>query len=189
MNLLPASLAIRCKTTDCQIPATLAERQLIDLRGGASLELDHIVSQIASVADIDLSQLDPTTFEELVRDVLVVSNYFVVEASKVGKDDGIDFIITRDDVLGAVQWFVTVKAYREERVSLAAVRKMVAQLEGAPLGTKGLLVTNGHLTSVSREFLSQVEKEVRVIDGSEFKNMLLQQPKLVARYFPPGGRQ
>jgi Restriction endonuclease len=97
--------------------------------------------------------------------------------SNAGKDDGIDFIISRpkSDQSSPTEvdtWVVQVKAYRERRVNLAVVRQLLEALERAPPETKGMLVTNGHLTSVTREFLSEALTEAGR-EFSHFNSMLL----------------
>jgi hypothetical protein len=81
-----------------------------------------------------------------------------------------------------------VKAYRQQRVSLATIQKLIGFLASTPSDTKGLVITNSRLTSVAREFLSSATlkagRDVRVIDGTELTNLLLRQPDLVDRYFP-----
>ena len=64
---------------------------------------------------------------------------------------------------------------------------MLGYLMTSPLVGKGLVVTNGRLTSVAHDFLSKASErsghELRVIDGTELKNLLSQHPELVERYF------
>jgi hypothetical protein len=56
-----------------------------------------------------------------------------------------------------------------------------------PARSKGLLVTNGQLTSAARDWLASAEAqsriEIRVIEGTELKRLLLQHKELVNKYF------
>ncbi|MCF6108425.1 TIR domain-containing protein [Mesorhizobium muleiense] len=181
----------------CEIPPPLAGRFYVDLRDNWAMGVDRILHQIARAPDVDLLQLDPEAFEHLARDVLVALDFSVMDTPKPGRDAGVDFTATQtgsdpSNPTKAVTWMVQVKAYRQQRVSVDTVQQLLGALSSAPAGTKGLLVTNGRLTSVAREFLSdalsEAKPEIRVIDGSELKNLLLRHPNLVSRYFPSGAR-
>jgi hypothetical protein len=60
-------------------------------------------------------------------------------------------------------------------------------LSVVPKGYKGLLVTNGQLTSAARAWLESAEAknraEVRVVDGPELKRLLLRHKELIYKYF------
>jgi len=84
-------------------------------------------------------------------------------------------------------WIAEVKFYRNARADLNAMRQMASYLERLPGQYKGLIITNGQLTSAAREWLALAENEhrieVRVVDGTELKRLLLNNPQLVDRYF------
>lgn len=182
----------------CEIPLPLASRMYVDLREDVAAGAERLARQLAVAPTVDLSQLDPEGLERLVGDLLNALGFVVSEARETGHDQGYDFSATHTspDTFGAERtetWVVQVKAYRRQRISVAAIRELVAYLASTSSDTKGLLVTNSQLTSVARDFLSsaslQAGRQVRVIDGTELMNLLLRQPNLVGRYFPPGGRQ
>jgi hypothetical protein len=56
-----------------------------------------------------------------------------------------------------------------------------------PKINKALLVTNGKLTSVALDWVSDAPKvtgiPIRVVDGTELKRLLLQNTDLVSKYF------
>jgi TIR domain/Restriction endonuclease len=181
----------------CEIPPPLAGRLYVDLRDDWAMGVDRILHQIVRAPDVDLLQLDPEAFEHLARDLLLALDFSVIDTAKPGRDVGVDFIATQvgsdpSNPTKTVTWMVEVKAYRQQRVSVDTVQQLLRALSSAPAGTKGLLVTNGRLTSVAREFLSdalaEAKPEIRVIDGSELKSLLLRHPDLVSRYFPSGAR-
>jgi hypothetical protein len=183
---------------DCEIPPPLAGLFYIDLRDDWSAGVDRILHQISRAPDIDPLRIDAKALEQLARDLLVALDFSVsVSEARGGRDTGIDFIATQtggdpSNPNQTVVWMVEVKAYRQGRVSVDTVKQLLGTLALTPAGTKGMLVTNGHVTSVAQEFLSdalaETKREIRVIDGSELKTLLLKHPDLVSRYFPPVAR-
>lgn len=185
ITLIPALIE------DCEIPPVLADRVHLDLRADFDKGLERFISQLRAVPDIDFSRLDGRTFEALVGDLLLELG-FSIQQTPLSRDSGFDFIASFSslDPFGAKRqeaWFVEVKLYRDERVSVSALRQMLGYLMTSPQGGKGLVVTNGRLTSVARDFLSEVSArsghELRVIDGTELTNLLSEHPGLVERYF------
>jgi hypothetical protein len=191
ITLIPALIE------DCEIPRVLADRQYIDLRKDFDKGLERLISQLRAVPDIDFSRLDGRTFEKLVGDLLLELG-FSIQQTPLTRDSGFDFIASFSscDPFGAKRqetWFVEVKLYRDQRVSVSALRQMLGYLMISPHGGKGLVVTNSRLTSVARDFLSEASvrsgHELRVIDGTELTNLLSQHPGLVERYFRQSAEQ
>ena len=159
--------------------------------------LERLISQLRAVPDIDFSRIDGRTFERLVGDLLLELG-FSIQQAPLTRDSGFDFIaaFSYRDPFGAKRqetWFVEVKLYREQRVSVSVLRQMLGYLMGSPHVGKGLVVTNSRLTSVARDFLSEASAksghELRVIDGTELTNLLSQHPELVERYFGRSAEQ
>jgi restriction endonuclease Mrr len=182
---------------DCEVPPLLADRQHLDLRHDFQGGVQRLIGQLAAAPDIEFSRLDSRIFEGLVGDLLVELG-FSVQPTPVTRDSGFDFIASHRsrDPFGAEKtdtWLVEVKFYREQRVSVSALRQMLGYLITSSGPSKGLVVTNSRMTSVAREFLSEISRksghELRVIDGTELTNLLIQHPKLVERYFARGGAQ
>jgi hypothetical protein len=182
---------------ECDIPETLADRLYVDLRGDSSVGIRRLAEQIAAASAVDLSHLDGPTFEKLVADLLVTQGFGIRNGGDAGRDLGYDYLATKTthDPSGNERtetWIAEVKAYRQQRVGLATIQQLMGVLASMPASTKGLLVTNGRLTSVAREFLSSATRkagrEVRVIDGVELTDLLIRQPDLAGRYFPAGER-
>jgi hypothetical protein len=185
LNLIPAMIE------DCEIPAFLAGKQYIDLRKDFNAGLQRLVSQLAAIPDIEFSRLDPRTFESLVADLLSDLG-FSVQRTRPTHDSGFDFIASyrSRDPFGAEKtetWLVESRLYREQRVSVSALRQMVGFLVTSRTAGKGLVVTNGRMTSVAREFLAEITlksgQELRVIDGTELMALVIQRPSLVQQYF------
>jgi len=166
---------------DCDVPPLLAGRKNFDLTKDVAAGARRLAEQLASAATIDLSRLDPKTFEQLIAELLAALGF---EISLSHTDHGIDVIATRaKDPLAAERsenWLVEVKKYGQGRVGIATIQQLIAYLSSASSDTKGLLVTNGNITSVAREFLSDASqragREVRVIDGTELTSLLARHP-------------
>lgn len=173
----------------------MADRQYLDLRENRTAAIRRLVEQIGSVPSLDFSKLDGRTFEEMVGELLATLG-FSVQRMPLTRDSGYDFVASyrSRDPFGAEQtdtWLVEVKLYRDGRVSIHALQQLLALLVVTGGSRKGLVVTNGRLTSVARTFLDEsVRKwrpELRVIDGTELTNLLIQHPEVTRKYFPTGG--
>jgi hypothetical protein len=180
---------------DCEIPGLLADRQYLDLRRDLPAAIRRLVEQIGSAPRLDFSKLDGRTFEAMVGDLLAKLG-FSVQRTPLTRDSGFDFVAsypTRDP-FGAEQtdtWLVEVKLYRDARVSIATLQQLLGVLVTTGGNKRGLVVTNGRLTSVARSFLSESTErsraELRVIDGTELTNLLIQHPEVIRTYFGSGG--
>ena len=179
---------------DCDIPPMLSNLQYVDLRSDLEAGIHNLVRQLGVVPNIDFSRLDWKTFENLVADLLVALG-FRVERQHLSRDSGFDFVASfkSKDPFGFEAhetWLVEAKLYKNHRVSMQVLRQMVGYMVTVAGSHKGLVFTNSQLTSVAAKFLEDmVEKsgrELRVIDGSELRALLLRHPKLVERYFKKG---
>lgn len=181
---------------DCEIPPLLADRVFLDLRTDRVNALKRLVDQIGSAPDMDFSRLDSSKFEQLVADLLNKLG-FVVQPIQRSRDSGVDLVATfrSRDPFGAEHtdtWLVDTKLYREQRVSVSSLQQMTVLLSThAGVDKKGLIITNGCLTSVARNFLLEARDrsghDLRVIDGTELANILIQHPDLIRAYFPRAG--
>jgi hypothetical protein len=185
---------------ECEIPPFLAGQQYLDLRYDLTSGIQRLAHQLVGAPNIELFRLDWQTFENLVGDLLTELG-FSIQRTPLIRDSGFDFIASfrfRDPFGGERldKWLVQVKFYRDQRVSVSELQKMLGNLMFSKAATKGLVVTNSRLTSVARGFLAEITEkseksgyELRVIDGTELTNFLIQHPKLIERYFPRGDRQ
>ncbi len=183
--------------TDCKIPPVLASRPYLDLRTDLKSGIGRLIEQLGIVPEIDFSKLDGRSFEQLVADLLTKLG-FSIEHQHVSRGSGFDFaasFVDRDP-FGTVRhesWLIEAKFYRNERVSLQALRQMVGYMVTVTGAHKGLVITNSQLTSVSVKFLQDVTekagREIRVIDGTELRALLLRYPELVKRYFDKGAEE
>jgi hypothetical protein len=176
---------------DCQIPSSLTSLSYLDLRSNPELGLSRLAAQIAALPKINFSLLNAQAFENLISDLLTTLGFEVTHQA-LSQDSGFDFqasLVTRDPfgVKKNESWLVEVKLYRNQRVGISALRQMIGYMMTLPDPHKGLVVTNSQLTSVAEEFLieltSKTQQELRIIDGVELTNLLIQHPSLVERYF------
>jgi hypothetical protein len=112
---------------DCTMPPPLANLVYLDLRSDLEGGISRLIQQLGIAPDIDFSRLDPRSFESLVADLLQ-SLGFSIEHQALSSDSGFDFkasFPTRDP-FGARHedvWLVEVKHYKNQRVSVDAVRQ------------------------------------------------------------------
>jgi len=182
---------------DCDIPPLLRSYQYLDLRTDFEQGVARLVEQLDGVPDIDFSRLDSGSFENLVVDLLTKLGFECVEREwrVAGAQVDLKANYSRLDPFGVEvteTWLVEVKFYREARADLRSIRQLVGYLSRLPYRSKGLLVTNGQLTSAAQDWLKSAEAdsriEIRVIDGTELKRLLLQHTDLVNKYFVRGAR-
>jgi hypothetical protein len=176
---------------DCDIPPLLADRVYIDLRQDFAGGVKRLVAQLAVAPNLEFSNLHAHAFESLVADLLVRLG-FSVQRMSTTRDAGFDFMASyrSRDPFGAERtetWLVEVKLYREQRVSVSVLQQLLGYLVISPGTRRGLVVTNGRLTSEARKFLTESTErsgqQLRVIEGTELTSLLIQHPDLVQRYF------
>ena len=186
ITLLPVVIA------DCEIPAALASHQYLDLRSDFEEGVDRLVEQIGLVSEMDFSILDYRLFEDLVVDLLAMLGFTDMKQGWAIEDKCIDIkaLYPRLDPFSAEiveTWLVEVKFYRKSRADLKSIHQLAGYLSSLPEHCKGLLVTNSQLTSAAREWLASAESkdriQIRVIDGTELKRLLLQHKDLIHKYF------
>ena len=180
---------------DCVIPPLLADRTYIDLRRDRPAAISRLVEQISSAVYIDFSALDSRSFESLASDLLATLG-FSIERTSSSHDSGFDFVASyrSRDPFGAEHletWLVEVKLYQDQRVSVSVLSRVLNILTTSDGSHRGLIITNSRLTSIARNFLADSirtsGRELRVIDGTELANLLIQHPEIVRAYFPLSG--
>jgi hypothetical protein len=188
IRLIPILIA------DCDIPAILRSRHYLDLRENREAGMQRLISQIAAVSSIQLSNLTPRQFENLVGDLLVQLGFSVEAQMPDAKDAGFDFkaVYRSRDPFGVERteiWLAEAKLYRDSRVSIATLRQALGLLSSWPDATTALIVTSGNITSEARSFLaeSKLGLRIRVVEGPELTNLIAKYPVLVERHFSPGG--
>ncbi|WP_280875190.1 restriction endonuclease [Streptomyces pseudovenezuelae] len=178
------------------VPAILGQGPVPEpLRGRAGVTMTHGEASIEELSQriengraLDLLDLRPVDFENLVEDLLRSEGFDVIAFSGAG-DRGYDFVasLPGTDNTPPIEYVVEAKAYRHSRVSVASVHEIAQKVASAGGGRVGMIVTNGQLTSVAKSALADLASlpespEIRVLDGAQVRYLLLKHPDLVRKY-------
>ena len=187
---MPTATKIRA---DCDVPAELATKHVIDLREEIEERIPLLVRQLGTAPSIDFTALSPREFESLVADLLERLGFYDIERGHMVERRQVDIRARHalKDPFGQETeetWLVEVMHYRRARASVNKVSATLALLASLSDRYQGLLVLSGQLTSAARNYLAHSSKHdhpsLRVIDGTELKRLLLANYDLVSRYFP-----
>jgi TIR domain-containing protein/restriction endonuclease len=178
---------------DCKVPPPLSHLAYLDLRHNFDAGVHRLIDQLGMVSDVDFSILsNETEFSSVVCELLLDMGFNIVQRHAGPQELGYDLEATYEavDPLGGTMtqtWLIELKFYRKSRVDLRAIEHLVAGVTRFPTSHKGLLITNGQLTSIARSHLAEASErsrvELRVIDGTELRRLLLDRPKIVRKYF------
>jgi len=189
VTIIPAVIA------DCQVPKSLRDRVLLDLRKDLEGGIDLLVEQIVNAPRIDFSRLSASAFEHLIGDLLERLGFTHVRYQVRVRRWEADIVAEYStcDPFGARVteiWLVETKFYRNERPDLESIHRLTAYIRTLPEKYKLLLVTNGQLTSTAKEWAqtswNTTRSQVRIIEGPELKKLLLSHKDIVEEYFPTG---
>jgi hypothetical protein len=164
----------------CAVPAQLAGRLPVDITAG----IDGLLHRLRASAILDLHALDSARFERLVIDLLSRLGFTVSHSA--GADAGIDFIGTFQDAnrFGvATPYLIQVKLARS---SYRDADRLVDLVRDAGPPWRGMVATNGQLTSVTAKRLTKARNEgaeVQVVDGPRLRSLLLRHPDLIVDHF------
>lgn len=146
-----------------QLQAIVPHRLAEAVRGDQLLEGDAT----NSADDVDLLELDPLAFEQLVADLFKCRGFDVMTTSRSG-DGGVDVFAVDPDPLTGGKIVIQVKRYRNT-VSPAVVRELYGTViaQGA---AKGILVTTSGFGPDSHRFAENLP--LKLIDGPELVQLL-----------------
>jgi hypothetical protein len=174
------------------VPAELASRQVVDLRAEFDLRVREFAQRFAALHHVDLRVMNEVQLTALVQEILVALGFHDIRVSHGQNERGYDIearirsadpFTTEDD-----RWLVQVKSYRSGRADLKTITQMFALVDFWPREAKGLIVTNGQLTSVARSWLASAAqrrgRHVRVLDGTDLREILLRHPEIGRRRIP-----
>jgi len=186
ITILPVLIA------DAEIPGFLHTYQYLDCRVDVERGIERLVDQISAAPDINFSLLTHEGFENLVADLLAELNFTNIERpprfKDIGYDIKADFLHTDPFGLTTTEtWLVECKLYQRSRADLKAISQFLFYLSMLEPNNRGLLVMNSQLTSVALEhlanFKSKTGTDIRVIEGTELKRLLIKHKDLVRKYF------
>lgn len=178
------------------VPDILNTFLYIDLTENIDIGLNVLINQIQNTSKIDFSMLNGYQFENLVADLLQEIGFINIKRNITSGDANIDIICDYKyaDPFGSIQletWIVEVKLYSNSRLDISSIQQIKSQLLSNINYNKALIVTNGYLTSASKQALDLIKSkeqiDIRVIEGSELKRLLLNNNTLINKYFVLGG--
>lgn len=176
---------------DCDVPPALASWPSVDLTTDFDGAVSGLGQRLRVLPRIQFRHLDPPQFESLVADLLRALG-FSINPTTSAIDTPVDMIgyLKTRDVFGAEQletWFIQVKHYREQRISVSVLQQMLGYMLTTSRPVRGLIVTSAQLTSVAREFLTSATTrtghQLRVVDSNELTSLLVNHPGIVEKHF------
>jgi hypothetical protein len=180
---------------DCEIPTDLADRLYLDLRYNFPAGVARLVEQLTLTPQIDFGSINEISLLNLSVDLLTELGFYNVQVchGPVEKGYDIEARYRSKDPFGKETeevWLVEVKLYKSGRADLRSISQMFQAIGTMPANYKGLIVTNGQVTSAARSWLESARDtqrgEIKVIDGTELRRLLLLHPALIRRYFEKG---
>ena len=159
-----------------------SEEKEIELESGTktpeeSIELVYlrIKQNLAQEILQQVKAVSPSFFEKLVIDLLVKMGYggSRKDAGKaVGKsgDEGIDGIIN-EDRLGLDIIYIQAKRW-ENVVGRPEIQKFVGALQGQR-ARKGIFITTSDFTNEAKNYASNIETKIVLIDGNQLANLMI----------------
>ncbi|MFF4590966.1 TIR domain-containing protein [Streptomyces sp. NPDC001388] len=169
------------------IPESLANRTVVDMTQ-KEVSIDDLARRIQIGHSLDLLDMSPLDFENLVRDILESEGFGILHAP-ITSDYGYDLIARSpgDDTTSPKEYAIQVKAYQNSRVSVASLHRVAEEAIEKASKRNLLIVTNAQLTSLASDTLRDLTAvpgtpEIRVIDGVQLKYLLLRHPDLALRY-------
>ncbi len=176
-----------------KLPNILNSIQYIDLTKDFERGLQELVTQIINSSLINFAKLTPLTFEEMIVDLFHSLGFLEIQRNIIADDcQEIDIVAKYPytDPFGDKRletWIVETKFYKNSRLDIKSIQQLHYNLVYKEHYTKGLLVTNGHLTSASKRYFESLpnkeKKDMKIIEGNELKRLILKNKKLVTKYF------
>lgn len=167
----------------------------IDLTTNFDSGLNTLVSQLQNTSKIDFSMLNGYQFENLIADLLQKIGFINIKRNITLDNTEIDIVgdYKYIDPFGDIRletWIVEVKLYNNARLDVKSIQQIKSQFLSNTNFDKALIVTNGYLTSASKQALDLIKSkekiDIRVIEGSELKRLLLKNTALIDKYFTYG---
>jgi restriction system protein len=125
---------------------------------------------------LDDEKCDPSFFEKLVVDLLIVMGYGGSKkdaGEAIGKsgDEGIDGVI-KEDKLGLDVVYIQAKKWKNP-VGQPETQKFAGALQGQK-ARKGIIITTSSFTAQAKDFISKIESKIILIDGEMLANLMIE---------------
>jgi hypothetical protein len=174
-----------------RLPESLSARVYFDLRKPNARRIRELIDLLETRSKIDFSGLDYNAFDLMVGDLLKELGFKNIKSRVRMGDIEADFTAEYSvkDPFGRESvetWIVENKFYHHERPTIRLIRDFASKLLLFDRPSYGLLVTNGQLTSVARNWLERFEMRygtrISVIDGPELRELLMRYPTVARKY-------
>lgn len=179
---------------NCRIPSEFIDFEIINLTRGFDKGIQKVVEKLKLIPEISFEHFTPSEFNNFVVDLL---KEFGFKSLTWQYSDQFDFGI---DLIGEYwnknpfgqknkeTWIVEIKYYGNERFSTNSIYQLVDYYKRfKERNANLLLITNSILTSVSEEFLEEIQKDKKipivVLDGNSLKQIIPSRKKLLNKYF------
>ena len=116
-------------------------------------------------------ELSPRQFEELVAELFMEKGYHV-ELTQQTRDGGKDLIIMNRSDIGNFMVYAECKHYRPDRpVGVDVVTQLLGRIN-FDRATAGMVVTSSYFSPDARDFQSQIEHQMSLIDFAKLSSMI-----------------
>jgi hypothetical protein len=179
---------------DCEPPPWLADRAAFDFRSDFAQTKQYLSDFISNCAKIDFTRLNGRSFELMVAELLRGQGFEAAQTVQSPKDNAFDIVAHRVDPSTGRQemWLIETKLYREQRPDIVSLREFFNQAESIQHPVRLLLITNSHVTSVARNWLTHFRskhgRDLQIIEGPELRRLLGRNKTVVDHYFADPAR-
>lgn len=174
------------------VPDMLNTFLYIDLTTNFDSGLNSLVNQLQNTKKIDFSVINGYQFENLIADLLREIGFINIKRNVTIGNTEIDIVGDYKylDPFGDIRletWIVEAKLYKNSRLDVKSIQQIKKLFLSDTNFDKALVVTNGFLTSATKQVLDLIKSkekiDIRVIEGSELKRLLLKNTALTDKYF------
>lgn len=175
-----------------EIPQLLESYQFLDLTKDKQEGIINLISRIKNSMKIDFSKLSPKQFEDLTYDLIHCIGFTNILRNLKISENEIDIIaqFPYTDPFGSKEletWIIESRLYINARVDIKLINRLQGILMSNKEYSKGLVITNGYITSAALRFIKDVRENsrlyIKTIDGNELKRLLFKNEQLIQKYF------
>ena len=153
---------------------------------------ERVSKLIKNYLHINLNDVNPLDFENLVKDVLKAYHFKEImtcysDHVNFGYDMMCSYLREGDGVKD--NWLIEVKRIKEGRFTIRYIDTLIKQSRSHyPTDSKVMLVTNCILTSVIVDYIENLQNEqdmsIYIVDGWKLCNLIALNDNLMKEYFP-----
>ncbi len=175
----------------CRVPSELLNYEVINLQTNYENGIEKIANKIDAYQHISFNQITGKEFEYFISIFLEEYGFKIIN-NEWHNDKGFDFTceyIAKNPfgMLKKELWFVETKYYKDERFGINTLKELINYKRSIlPNDSKMLLITNSIFTSITKEFLLDMQKQentqIDVIDGPLLERLIIKRKKLLKKY-------